>query len=44
MLWILKKAGKNNERNINFNFLEQENHLIKCSTEEIITNENDLPA
>ncbi len=36
MLWIFKKAGENNERNNNYQFWQQDNHPIECSTEEIL--------
>ena len=35
MLWIFKKAGENNEHNINHKFWQQDYHSIECSTEEI---------
>ena len=36
MLWIFKKAGENNERNKSYQFWQQDNHPIECSTEEIL--------
>ena len=36
MLWIFKKAGENNERNTTYQFWQQDNHPIECSTEEIL--------
>ena len=36
MLWIFKKAGKKNKRNNNYQFWQQDNHPIECSTEEIL--------
>ena len=41
MLWIFKKAGENNERNINYQFWQQDNHPIECSTEEILRTRKD---
>ena len=35
MLWIFSKAGENNARNINYQFWQQDNHPIECSTPEI---------
>ena len=36
MLWIFKKAGEQNERNKDFQFWQQDNHPVECSTEEIL--------
>lgn len=36
MLWIFKKAGENNSRNNDFQFWQQDNHPIECSTVEIL--------
>jgi REP element-mobilizing transposase RayT len=36
MLWIFKKAGERNNRNKNFQFWQQSNHPVECSTEEIL--------
>ena len=36
MLWIFKKAGEKNERNKNYQFWQQENHPIECSTYEVL--------
>ena len=36
MLWIFKKAGEKNKRNTSYQFWQQENHPIECSTEEIL--------
>ncbi len=36
MLWIFKKAGEKNERNKDYQFWQQENHPIECSTNEIL--------
>ena len=36
MLWIFKKAGENNERNNSYQFWQQDNHPIECSTEDIL--------
>jgi REP element-mobilizing transposase RayT len=36
MLWIFKKAGEKNKRNTNYQFWQQENHPIECSTIEIL--------
>ena len=36
MLWIFKKAGENNERNNSYQFWQQDNQPIECSTEEIL--------
>jgi len=36
MLWIFKKAGENNERNNNYQFWQQDNHPIECSTADIL--------
>ena len=36
MLWIFKKAGENNNRNTSYQFWQQENHPIECSTEDIL--------
>lgn len=35
MLWIFKKAGERNKRNENYQFWQQENHPVECSTAEI---------
>ena len=36
MLWIFKKAGERNNRNKIFQFWQQDNHPVECSTEEIL--------
>ena len=36
MLWIFRKVGENNERNTTYQFWQQDNHPIECSTEEIL--------
>jgi len=36
MLWIFKMAGERNKRNKNFQFWQQDNHPVECSTEEIL--------
>ncbi|MEJ7780460.1 MAG: hypothetical protein WKF68_12820 [Daejeonella sp.] len=36
MLWIFKKAGEHNKRNTNYQFWQQDNHPVECSTEEIL--------
>lgn len=36
MLWIFRKAGERNRRNKNFQFWQQDNHPVECSTEEIL--------
>jgi len=36
MLWIFKKVRENNERNNNYQFWQQDDHPIECSTEEIL--------
>jgi len=36
MLWIFKKAGERNNRNKNFQFWQQDNHPVECSTSEIL--------
>ena len=36
MLWIFKKAGEDNSRNNDYQFWQQENHPIECSTVEIL--------
>jgi REP element-mobilizing transposase RayT len=36
ILWIFKKAGEKNKRNKNYQFWQQENHPIECSTYEIL--------
>ena len=36
MLWIFKKAGENNNRNTSYQFWQQENHPIECSTEDTL--------
>lgn len=36
MLWIFKSAGENNNRNEIYQFWNQENHPIECSTIEIL--------
>ena len=36
MLWIFKKAGENNNSNTSYQSWQQENHPIKCSTEDIL--------
>ena len=35
MLWIFSKAGEHNTRNINYQFWQQDNHPIECSTPDI---------
>ncbi len=36
MLWIFKKAGERNKRNENYQFWQQENHPVECSTHDIL--------
>lgn len=36
MLWIFKQAGEVNTRNSNYQFWQQDNHPIECSTQEIL--------
>lgn len=36
ILWIFKKAGELNKRNENYQFWQQENHPIECSTLDIL--------
>jgi len=36
MLWIFKKAGEYNKRNKDFQFWQQDNHPVECSTDEIL--------
>lgn len=36
MLWIFKKAGEHNKRNKNYQFWQQENHPVECSTQDIL--------
>jgi putative transposase len=36
MLWIFKKAGEQNKRNEKYQFWQQENHPIECSSLEIL--------
>lgn len=36
MLWIFKRAGEQNKRNENYQFWQQDNHPIECSTNEIL--------
>jgi REP element-mobilizing transposase RayT len=36
MLWIFKKAGENNKRNETYQFWQQDNHPIECSSNEIL--------
>lgn len=36
MLWIFKKAGEHNKRNKDFQFWQQDNHPVECSTNEIL--------
>ena len=36
MLWIFKKAGEENKRNEKYQFWQQDNHPIECSTKEIL--------
>ncbi|MDA0196650.1 MAG: transposase [Bacteroidetes bacterium] len=36
MLWIFKKAGETNKRNENYQFWQQDNHPIECSSKEIL--------
>jgi putative transposase len=36
MLWIFKSAGAKNNRNTNYQFWQQDNHPIECSTNEIL--------
>ena len=36
MLWIFKKAGEHNKRNRDFQFWQQDNHPVECSTDEIL--------
>lgn len=36
MLWIFKKAGERNKRNEDYQFWQQENHPVECSTLEIL--------
>jgi REP element-mobilizing transposase RayT len=36
MLWIFKKVGEKNKRNENYQFWQQDNHPIECSTIEIL--------
>ena len=35
MLWIFNKAGENNSRNLNYQFWQQDNHPIECSSPEL---------
>jgi REP element-mobilizing transposase RayT len=37
MLWIFKKAGEFNGRNTNYQFWQQNNHPVECSTKEILS-------
>ncbi|TAE16504.1 MAG: transposase [Bacteroidetes bacterium] len=37
MLWIFKTAGKRNKRNEQYQFWQQENHPIECSTAEVLS-------
>lgn len=36
MLWIFKKAGEQNERNEDYQFWQQDNHPVECTTPEIL--------
>ena len=36
MLWIFRSAGQKNKRNENYQFWQQENHPVECSTIEIL--------
>jgi REP element-mobilizing transposase RayT len=36
MLWIFKSAGLHNKRNKDFQFWQQDNHPVECSTDEIL--------
>jgi putative transposase len=36
MLWIFKKAGERNKRNEDYQFWQQENHPVECTTHEIL--------
>ena len=36
MLWIFKKAGERNKRNKTYQFWQQNNHPVECSTREIL--------
>lgn len=36
MLWLFKSAGENNIRNEFYQFWNQENHPIECSTNDIL--------
>lgn len=36
MLWIFRKAGERNKRNEKYQFWQQDNHPIECSTGEIL--------
>ena len=36
MLWIFKKAGERNKRNERYQFWQQENHPVECSTGEVL--------
>jgi len=36
MLWIFKKAGDHNHRNKDYQFWQQDNHPVECSTNEIL--------
>ena len=36
MLWIFKKAGENNNRITNYQFWQQDNNPVACTTEEIL--------
>lgn len=37
MLWIFNKAGEFNGRNTNYQFWQQDNHPVECSTKEILS-------
>jgi len=36
MLWIFRKAGERNKRNNEYQFWQQDNHPVECSTNEIL--------
>jgi len=41
MLWIFKKAGEQNTRNTEYQFWQQDNHPVECSTEDILSSRLD---
>jgi REP element-mobilizing transposase RayT len=36
MLWLFRKAGERNQRNDNYQFWQQDNHPVECSTPDVL--------